>query len=118
MEFASTVDFAQAARTISRSARRLGLDAPSYRCPPRLVGADRTLRRRPSGCVISVRVKGRPRIAVLADMIEGVVAANRLVTPHADRVRTDLWAVMSTGVDADVAVGVAVVERRDERGVA
>lgn len=115
MEFASTVDFAQAARTISRSARRLGLEAPSYRCPPRLVGADRTLRRRPNGCVVSVRVKGRPRVAVLADMIEGVVAANRLVTPHADRVRMDLWAVMATGVDADLA---ARNEPHAERGAA
>jgi hypothetical protein len=115
MEFASTVDFAQAARTISRSARRLGLEAPSYRCPPRLVGADRTLRRRPNGCVVSVRVKGRPRVAVLADMIEGVVAANRLVTPHADRVRMDLWAVMVTGVDADLA---ARNEQHAERGAA
>ena len=29
--------------------------------------------------------------AVLADMIEGVVAANRLQPPHADRLRADLW---------------------------
>ncbi len=115
MEFASTVDFAQAARTISRSARHLGLEAPSYRCPPRLLGADRTLRRRPNGCVVAVRVKGRPRVAVLADMIEGVVAANRLVTPHADRVRTDLWAVMTTGVDADL---VPRTQQHVERGAA
>ena len=94
MEFASTVDFAQAARTLSRAARRLGLDAPSYRCPPRVIGADRTIRRRPNGAVIAVRVKGRPRVAVFADMIEGVVLANRLVTPRADRVRTDLWQLM------------------------
>jgi len=102
MEFASTVDFAQAARTLGRAVRRMGLDAPSYRCPPSLVGADRTIRRRPSGSVVSVRVKGRPQVAVLADMIEGVIATNRLVTPHADRVRTDLWAVMESGVEVDV----------------
>jgi hypothetical protein len=103
MEFASTVDFANAARTLSRAARRIGIDAPSYRCPPRLVGVDRTIRRRPRGAVVSVRVKGRPRVAVLADMIEGVVAVNRLTSPQADRVRTDLWAVITTGVDVDVA---------------
>ena len=114
MEFASTVDFAQAARTLGRAVRRMGLDAPSYRCPPSLVGADRTIRRRPTGSVVSVRVKGRPRVAVLADMIEGVVMTNRLVTPHADRVRTDLWAVM----ESDVAMDVSPEERHDHRGAA
>jgi hypothetical protein len=99
MEFASTVDFAHAARALSRATRRLGLEAPSYRCPPRLVGVDRSIRRRPKGAVVSIRVKGRPRAAVLADMIEGVIVANRLVPPHADRVRTDLWAVMTEGVE-------------------
>jgi hypothetical protein len=95
MEIASTVAFADAARTLTRAARCAGLDAPSYRCPPRLVGADRTIRRRSCGAVVSVRVKDRPMVAVLADMIEGVVAANRLVTPRADRVRTELWLAVS-----------------------
>ncbi len=99
MEFASTVEFAAAARTLSRAAARRGLVAPSFRCPPRLVGVDRTIRRRPgndrqaASAVVSVRVKDRPREAVLADMIEGVVAANALAAPEADRTRTDLWAV-------------------------
>jgi hypothetical protein len=30
---------------------------------------------------------------VLADMIEGVVAANHLAAPQSDRLRADLWAV-------------------------
>ncbi len=90
---ASTADFAAAARTLAREARRLGLVAPSYRCPPRLVGVDRTIRRRgpADGAVVSVVVRGRPWPAVLADMIEGVVVANALVPPAADRVRTELW---------------------------
>ena len=103
MEFASTVDFAHAARTLSRAARRIGIDAPSYRCPPRVVGADRTIRRRPKGAVVSVTVKGRPRAAVLADMIEGVIVVNRLMPPHADRVRTELWAVMTEGVEIELS---------------
>lgn len=41
--------------------------------------------------MVSVRVRGRPVPAVLADMIEGVVVANRLVTPDADRLRSELW---------------------------
>jgi hypothetical protein len=88
---ASTVEFASAARTLTREARRRGLIGPSFRCPPRLVGVDRSIRRHDDGVVISVRLRGRVWAAVLADMIEGVVAANRLQPPHADRLRADLW---------------------------
>jgi hypothetical protein len=94
---ASTVDFASAARSLTREARRRGLVGPSFRCPPRLVGVDRSIRRRGDGAIVSVRLRGRPWPAVLADMIEGVVAANRLGAPQSDRLRADLWAVL--GVD-------------------
>lgn len=97
MEFASTVEFAHAARDLTKAAAQRGLTSPSFRCPPGLVGVDRTIRRRRGsdggGAVVSVRVKGRPREAVLADMIEGVVAANRLAPRDADRVRAELWGV-------------------------
>ena len=102
MEFSSTVEFAHAARALSRAAERRSLVAPSFRCPPRLVGVDRSIRRRPPSStsptgdsVVSIRVKGRPREAVVADMIEGVVVANGLRPPEADRVRNGLWEVMS-----------------------
>lgn len=85
------VDFAELARRITHHARRHDLVAPSFRCPPRLVGADRTIRRRRDGAVVSVRVRNRPRAAVLSDMIEGVIVTNRLVTPRSDRVRAQLW---------------------------
>ena len=94
MEAATTVEFAAAARAITREARRRGLVGPSFRCPPRLVGVDRSIRRRPDGAVVSIRLHDRPRSAVLADMIEGVVVANRLRPPQADRLRTDLWTVL------------------------
>lgn len=87
----TSVDFAAAARTLAATARRCGLTAPSYRSPPRLVGVDRTLRRRGDAVVVSIRLKGRPEPAVLADMVEGVVAANELVPPRSDRVRSELW---------------------------
>ncbi len=90
----TTVEFAAAARTITREARRRGLVGPSYRCPPRLVGVDRSIRRRPDGAVVSIRLKDRPRGAVIADMIEGVVVANGLRPPAADRLRTELWAAL------------------------
>lgn len=98
MELASTVEFAHAARTLSRAARRQGLTVPSFRCPPRIVGADRTIRRRPAGAVVSVRVRHRPLVAVVADMIDGVVAANALVAPNADLVRAELWTAATDAI--------------------
>jgi hypothetical protein len=89
-----TLEFAHAARILGGEARRRGLVAPSYRCPPRVVGVQRTLRRHPNGAVVAVQVKGRPWFAVLGDMIEGVVVANGLVSPQADRVRDELWAAV------------------------
>ena len=107
MEFSSTVEFAHAARALSRAIATTGLATPSFRCPPRLVGADRSIRRRESGeaAVVSIRVKGRPREAVLADMIEGVVVANRLASPDSDRLRTELWSVVAGEVLAPTTNG-------------
>jgi hypothetical protein len=90
---ASTVDFAAAARTLTREARGRGLIGPSFRCPPRLVGVDRTIRRRGDRAIVSVRLRGRPWVAVLADMIEGVVVANQLAPPRSDRLRAELWSL-------------------------
>lgn len=70
--------------------------APSFRCPPRIVGVHRSLRRLESGgAVVAVQVKGRPWPAVLGDMIEGVVVANGLRSPLSDRLRTDLWTAVT-----------------------
>lgn len=103
---ATTVQFAEAARTLSAAARRRGLVGPSFRCPPRLVGVDRSLRRSQQSGVVAVRLRGRPWVAVLADMVEGVVAVNRLGPPEADRLRAELWEAL--GVAADVAEHPAV----------
>lgn len=93
----SALDFAHAARVLGREARRRGLVAPGFRCPPRIVGVQRSLRRFPDGgAAVAVQLKGRPWLAVLGDMIEGVVVANELVAPHADRLRDELWRVVGT----------------------
>jgi hypothetical protein len=85
-------EFALAARSLAHTAQGLGLIAPSYRTPPRVAGADRTLRRGAKGAVmVAVRVRRRPVAAVLADMIEGVVAANSLAGRDAERCRAVLW---------------------------
>ena len=103
MDIASSVDFARTARLLGRVARARGLIVPGFRCPPRVVGADRTVRRRAGAAVVSVRVRDRPGAAVVADMIEGIVVVNGLVTPDADRLRAELWEVVDGAVlDDDV----------------
>jgi hypothetical protein len=86
-----TAAFAHAARVLATEARRRGLVAPGFRSPPRLVGVDRSIRRHPGGAAVAVRVRNRPWVAVAADMIEGVIAANRLAPPQSDRLRAELW---------------------------
>lgn len=97
-ETVNSLDFAAAARTLATAARSLGLDAPTFRSPPRVPGAERTLRRNRAGwTTVSVRLAGRPLGAVVADMVEGVVAANRLTGAGATRIRTALWEAVSNG---------------------
>jgi hypothetical protein len=88
----STVQFAAVARVLGRAARAAGFVAPSFRCPPRIAGVQRSLRRFPSGGVaVAVRLRGRPFGAVVGDMIEGVVVANALSPAQADTLRSQLW---------------------------
>ena len=89
---ATSLRFSAAARTLGLVARRQGLAVPGFRSPPRLTEVDRTLRRRADGgATVAVRLKGRPWVAVLADMIDGIVVANGLDGAEAARVRTLLW---------------------------
>ena len=84
--------FAEAARQLGLSARGHGLVMPSFRSPPRQVGRRRTLVRHPDGSVtVSVMVRNRSWAAVLADMIEGIVVANRLGDVDAELLRDQLW---------------------------
>lgn len=101
MRTANTSDFAQAARQLTMTARAEGLVAPGFRCPPRLVGVDRSLRRRGETAVVAVRVRERPLMAVLADMIEGIVIVNGLRSPHSDRIRGELWATVADLAETD-----------------
>jgi len=103
---ASSLRFAAAARTLGDVARAAGLVVPSFRSPPRLAGVDRTLRRQsdPLGVesvTVSIRIKGRPWVSVLADMIDGVIVANALDGPTAGAARTVMWA----SVEADAMRG-------------
>src|SRR3954471_18834962 len=94
---ATSLRFASAARTLGQVARARGLGVPGFRSPPRLAGVERSVRRRPDGgSTVAIRLRGRPWVAVLGDMIEGVVVANGLVGVAADRARTALWSAIET----------------------
>lgn len=83
-----TVRFAALVRAVSAEARRLGLQVPGFRSPPRLVGVDRSLRRRPgTSPAVAVRLAGRSDEEVAADLVEGVIVANALVDAAAAHAR-------------------------------
>lgn len=76
---------------LGTAARALGLVVPGFRSPPRLMGVQRSIKRWSGGATIAVVVRDRPWPAVQADLIEGVIAANELISPAADRARAELW---------------------------
>ncbi|MCU1457155.1 MAG: hypothetical protein JWL73_1247 [Actinomycetia bacterium] len=102
--------FARTARTLTEVARAAGLVPPAFRCPPRVAGAPRTIRRMAGGCVVAVQLRERPFDRVAADMIEGVLVANRLQGEAALRMRAALCQAL---VDpAPARSGVAIPPER------
>src|SRR5712691_11482442 len=96
MERATAVQFSAIARTLAVETRRLGLVAPGFRSPPRRIGLLRSIRRfTGGGAVVSVRLGGRPVAAVVGDMVDGVLAANRLTGLSADEARAHLLAAVA-----------------------
>jgi hypothetical protein len=97
---ANALRSAPAARALGVAARARGLVVPGFRSPPRLAGAERTMRRWPGGRVsVAVALRERPFAAVVADMVEGVIVANRLDGTEATRVRTALWSAVVADPD-------------------
>ena len=99
MRAASALDFGLLARRLADEARRHGLVAPSFRSPPRVAAADRSIRRVPGGAIVAVRVTGRPWAEVAADMVEGVLATNRLRGQAAAGWRVALGLLVAPVVD-------------------
>ena len=96
--------FAETARLLGEAARRERWRVPSFRSPPRVLGRDRTIRRHPDGSVaVAVSLSGRPFVAVIADMVEGTVAANELEGLDADRCRRALWTAVEAQVDESMS---------------
>jgi hypothetical protein len=101
---ASSVAFAEAARRLAAECRARGLIVPAFRSPPGLPAADRTLRRRPDGgVVVAVRVRGRAMSRVVVDLVDGVLAANRLGPEEAGQVRPDLLGAVQPPASARAA---------------
>lgn len=75
----SPPEFAEVVRQLNRAATAAGMRMPGFASPPRLASAKRTIRWLPGDrALVAVRRHNRQPDAVVADMIEGVVAANRL----------------------------------------
>jgi hypothetical protein len=95
----TSLRFARLARSLAEAARAQGLRAPTFRSPPRIPDVSRSIVRRGPAVTVSVALRDRPWPAVVADMIEGVVAANRLTHVRADHVRAGLWRVATEVTD-------------------
>lgn len=93
----TSLRFARLARTLAVAARAQGLRAPTFRSPPRIPDVTRSIVRRGPAVTVAVALRDRPWPAVVADMVEGVVAANRLAGVRADHVRAGLWQVAEGG---------------------
>ncbi len=101
---AASIRFAAAARRLAAACRSHDLAAPAFRSPPRLPGRARSIRRRPDGsAVVAVAVRDRQFAEVAADMVEGVLVANRLAGPAAQALRAALLAAVLDGDDARAA---------------
>jgi len=89
----SSLRFAAVARELGQAGRGRGMEVPAFRSPPRLPGVRRAIRRERDGSTtVSVALRGRPAVAVVADMIDGMVAAAQLSDIEAGAVRDELWA--------------------------
>lgn len=98
----TSLDFGAAARSLARAAHLRGLVVPVFASPPSRPDLHRSIRRRNGSPVVSIRLGDRPRGAVLADMIEGIVVANYLEDSKADLVRSALWlAIDGEGTEDD-----------------
>ena len=104
----TSVRFATVARCLNSAARSLNLKASGFRSPPSRPDVQRSIRRERDGSfTISVQLRGRPGVAVMGDMIDGVVVAAKLEGSKAASLRDKLWSAVATELE-----NVASKERR------
>ena len=103
MDTSASLRFTETARLLAAEARRHGLKVPGFRSPPRVPGANRTVRWSPNGsCIVAVRVRDREIAEIVADLVEGVLVANQLTGQAADGWRIALRAALLS-MDAEAA---------------
>jgi len=108
-----SVAFAHAARALSVEAREWGHEPPSFRSPPRIAGVRRSITRRPDGTAsVAITTRNRSAVAVMADMIEGVIVASAASGDSGvGALRDALWDSVSSQVVAELSTGpMSVVE--------
>jgi hypothetical protein len=84
--------FVEVSGALAAVAVDVGMEAPSFRCPPRTPGVDRTVKRWAGGAAVAVRRRGRPAATVVEDMVEGLVVLARLSGDPAAALRSKLRA--------------------------
>lgn len=90
-----SLEFSHDARVVAAEARASGLDVPGFRSPP-LGNGDVSVTEHPPGrWMVGVRIADRSRDDVRADMVEGVIRANRLSAGRARIVRHDIFGALS-----------------------
>ena len=103
-----SVAFAHAARALSVEAREWGYEPPSFRSPPRIAGVRRSITRRPDGTAsVAVATRNRTAVAVLADMIEGVIVSTKASDSGVGALRDALWASVDAQLGAHYSAGPA-----------
>jgi len=102
----SSVRFAAVARRVGEEARSAGVEPPAFRSPPRSPGARRSIRREVDGsATVSVALRGRPGIAVIGDMIDGIIIAGELTGLDAAQLRDRLWTAAAALLDDELQGG-------------
>ncbi|MBT8240110.1 MAG: hypothetical protein KJN63_02665 [Acidimicrobiia bacterium] len=104
--FTSAIDFAAIGRVLADAAAGRNIEGPTFRSPPRIPGVQRSVTRNRDGSVtVAVAVRQRPVLAVLADMIDGVVLASGLLGAEAGSFYNELWASAQRWLQADNSHG-------------
>ena len=99
----TSLRFARTARSLAAVAESHGLRRPHVPQPASPGGGVAHAAAGDDEVIVSVVLRGRPWAAVAADMVDGVVVANRLAGVEADRVRSALWASVGDGEPARAA---------------
>jgi hypothetical protein len=96
MDALSPPEFADVVRQLMVATAAAGMRMPSFRSPPREPSAQRTIRWvGDEKAIVAVRRGSRGADAVVADMIQGVVAANRLSGSAAEEATRKLAACLT-----------------------